>query len=201
MKSSFINTHGVYKLTIDGIELMVMHVGMGCEDYTRSFFFVHFPDKAYSFAKTQMDEEFWWTGYGIIEGHTQLCQAIENLCGAKLVPEPVFDPFHLPGGAEDITRFEVEGIKVEKAKPVYEDVEEIYYRVETEAGVYLTVAYFRLPLNPTWEWRPVSKMTHWDFEFIRELITSYENGDYEKEIRLNDALLALLKTGKQEGNI
>lgn len=194
MQTNQLEIWGAYSINFNNKKLPVMHVTMTNDFFCRHFFFVHFTDKQIVFAKELIDGAVFWTGHALTPYNEQLCNEIERQAGLELPPLYNTDPFDYDGTLPvSIKAFYIDSIKVEKAKTPFDDVEAVYYRLHIEEGWIPKVAYIRMPLNRDWEWRPASKLSKEDFEFIVEMITEFEDGTYEAYNQMNASLVLLLQ--------
>lgn len=194
METSGLEILAVHSIEIIGQKMLVMHLQFTSPWFCRHFFFVDHLGRQIAFAKESIEGEISWTGHSITACNRIICGEIERLTDIELPVQPNTDPFDYAGELPvTIKSFYIDGMKVEKAASPFEGVDAIYYRLHVEERWSPKIAYIRVPLNNDWEWRPVTKIAPWEFEFMVEMITEYEDGTYEAYRQMNDGLVLLLQ--------
>ena len=194
MNDEQIVIHGTFKILFKGLEIFVIHVAFEIQKEERHYFLVHYPGDTIAIAKFKMEDEIRWSGSDNLRGSEELGRTIETHTGIQLPVQPFCNPFMPGNSAEKIDIFHIGGSIIEKTVVASDQADEIYYRVRMGDEKKYLLTRFRLPLNNNWEWLPCNKMTEEEFRYLTSTISEYESGDFERQNRLNQVLLKLLRS-------
>lgn len=141
--------------------------------------------------KDQLAGSIAWSGMRDSANSFGIGHGIERKLGISLPLCP--DPFTDASARAQVTSFDIDGMKVDKAVLPFTGPEVIHYRLHFYENWQPRIGRMIYPGNRGWAWYPVSIFSQDDFRYMMGMVIEYEDGTYEENRQMDDAITMLLR--------